>query len=941
MSVADGAGRVIGSLRSLPGGYSARRSAYDRLGRLVSQSNPAEVSVGGSDPWNVALWQPAGEDATSAGGTGWVYTTREYDWKGRPTRITNPGSPATTEEFLYGGCGCAGGEVVTTRDEAGRRRRVTYDWLGRVWKMQALTQQPDKPQPFTADGSEPAYSTVTTTYDALDRPTQVSERAESNGVERVTTLSYDGHGRLRSRHTPGQDAGASTSYTYYPDDEVQTVTDGRGVKSTFGYNGRHLPTTVGFNLLGLREGQSAEETGDVAFGYDAAGNRTHMSDGAGATTYHYDALSRLDWEERQFAGLAGAFRLGYEYNLAGEVKRVTDRFGAAVEYGYDDAGRVEKVGADGDAVKYASGIKYRAWGAPSSITYGNNALVTAGYDGRMRLKSYQVESRPAQFAHSTAMRSEYGYYADGRVRFADDGVDDRFDRAYDYDLAGRLREAYSGAQARDFAATGAANPLSGGPYRVSYQYDEFDGLRRRESRYWGGRQTSTPTLEAGTGRNQAWGYDADGRLTGDTAVAYTYDAAGQTRRVRALDGSKAFLVWADGDGRVSRREEETPVGGAAQKTYYLRSTVLGGAVAEELNAGGGRVKTYVHLGGRALAERAGNLVTWLHTNPVTGGLGRSYADGTYETTAEPDAEGINLGVEDPAGGGGGPYSPEPWMPSVGNATGPGAPQCTMDGMLLPDCELVRNLLASGAARQCPDNDCGVRRRDGGWQVVRLTENGFFENIGRRRPTLKQMTPEERARAHRIVSLWGQNPFGDATDEGSDFDPSGLGFGGGQARPQDTQDHTFPGRGNPEKEREPTCGPFVVPNASSLVGLKCVGNGDCVPLVQTPIEIMGQSHPGLPHTSNWREGVRVRGNSSIERGTVIATFKDGRYPPDVPLGHKHAAIYDGQTQEGIWVIDQYRPLTAIQRRLIKFDEARTPSNNGNRFSVVMTDCTPRK
>jgi hypothetical protein len=81
--------------------------------------------------------------------------------------------------------------------------------------------------------------------------------------------------------------------------------------------------------------------------------------------------------------------------------------------------------------------------------------------------------------------------------------------------------------------------------------------------------------------------------------------------------------------------------------------VLGGAVAEELNAGGGRLKTYVYLGGRVLAEQVGTLVTWLHTNPVTGSRGHSYADGTYEATAEPDAEGVNLGVEDPAGGGGG------------------------------------------------------------------------------------------------------------------------------------------------------------------------------------------------------------------------------------------------------------------------------------------------
>ena len=88
---------------------------------------------------------------------------------------------------------------------------------------------------------------------------------------------------------------------------------------------------------------------------------------------------------------------------------------------------------------------------------------------------------------------------------------------------------------------------------------------------------------------------------------------------------------------------------------------------------------------------------------------------------------------------------------------------------------------------------------------------------------------------------------------------------------------------------------------------------------------------------------MKGNDSIiARGTIIATFDEhGRWPTNAPPGNKHAAIYDGQNEEGIFVIEQFAPLKAIQRRLIKFDDDRTPSNNGNRFSVLMTDCTPRR
>jgi RHS repeat-associated protein len=70
---------------------------------------------------------------------------------------------------------------------------------------------------------------------------------------------------------------------------------------------------------------------------------------------------------------------------------------------------------------------------------------------------------------------------------------------------------------------------------------------------------------------------------------------------------------------------------------------------------------------------------------------------------------------------------------------------------------------------------------------------------------------------------------------------------------------------------PTCGPFVVPHAASLEGIKCIGDGDCVPLVQNPLEILGQQYRGLPHTRNWRQGPRVKGNSSIE-GNRYSNFR---------------------------------------------------------------------
>ena len=61
----------------------------------------------------------------------------------------------------------------------------------------------------------------------------------------------------------------------------------------------------------------------MGFAYDAAGNRTQMTDGLGSLSYNYDQLSRMMSETRSFNGV-GSFAINYAYNLASELSSVTD-----------------------------------------------------------------------------------------------------------------------------------------------------------------------------------------------------------------------------------------------------------------------------------------------------------------------------------------------------------------------------------------------------------------------------------------------------------------------------------------------------------------------------------------------------------------------------------------------------------------------------------------
>src|SRR6185369_14405501 len=130
--------------------------------------------------------------------------------------------------------------------------------------------------------------TIVNTYNVRDQVTQVLKYAgpEGSGTFQETTMSYDGYGRLQARHLPEQNVGSTTSWTYNSDGTINTITDARGAVSTYGYagNNRGLVKTITHTLAG-------SPTVSVSYNYDAAGNRTTMTDPSGSVAYSYDQLS--------------------------------------------------------------------------------------------------------------------------------------------------------------------------------------------------------------------------------------------------------------------------------------------------------------------------------------------------------------------------------------------------------------------------------------------------------------------------------------------------------------------------------------------------------------------------------------------------------------------------------------------------------------------------
>lgn len=126
-------------------------------------------------------------------------------------------------------------------------------------------------------------------------------------------------------------------------------------------------------------------------------------------------------------------------------------------------------------------------------------------------------------------------------------------------------------------------------------------------------------------------------------------------------------------------------------------------------------------------------------------------------------------------------------------------------------------------------------------------------------------------------------------------------------------------------------PYVYPDVEGLEDHKLVGNAQCVVLVQ--------AFTSVPRAANWKQGVSVRGNLLLPKGTAIATFEDGAYK-NKPHGN-HAGSYLSQDQGGIWVMDQWKGPNRVKvgRHYLQFKGADKDgkwvdtSNNGNAFSVI--------
>jgi YD repeat-containing protein len=760
----DGAGRAIKARSPMTFDASGatqtwvgQKAEYDVLGRTKKQYVPTEIN---------GSWQATGDDYSR----GWQFTSSEFDWKGRVTREI--GLDNVDRIFEYNGCGCAGGQTTTIKGELlpeGRRTQKVYsDILGRSYKSEIL------------DWSSNVYSTSVTKFNGRDQAVSIrqfegGEKADcTTGECQETTVGYDGHGRKNSQHSPQQNADKSTVYTYNADDQINSMTDGRGASSTYTYNDpRGLLTKIDYSLPGAAGNfptinpNSSGFTGgcnvsnpdfpdclppnqppagpylsSVTYAYDALGNRTNMTDTeTGSTTYQYDNLSRMTGETKQLKAdwtiPNKTFNIQYAYELTGRLKSVTDPFGQRIDYAADKLGRLKQItgtpfgtnNSNQPLTNYISDIQYRSFGALKQVNYSNGVEMKQTFDNRLRVSQFEV-SNPANATTpinlQNFIKKNYEYNNDNTVKFSDDNGSNvvrdpaKFDRSYSYDFAGRMTSAKTGIEARG----GVATDRSEVPYKDELTYTAFGDVASMTSKYW--TQDVNETHNWVNHRDSNYTYDADGRAKTTPKTRFYYDAAGSVVMTTNTQQTSRMIYNLDGEGRRIRQKEYVYYDYQYHETndgpdYFIYSTVLG-KVLTEVNKNGVKLRTYIYgLGGvvatanERTISQTGVVVQepkWEHRDP---------SNATYITT-DPNGERF-FGEQaelNPAGVNVRTGSPNPQnlsnpggfgnYPFFGDTSG--GPSCYKDWVLQESCGEVFQLIGAGIADFGPLNQ--VEHDGGGW-----------------------------------------------------------------------------------------------------------------------------------------------------------------------------------------------------------------------------------
>lgn len=330
---------------------------YDALGRMIKQIDPA----GGVTTFTYDL---AGNLLTTTDPNGHS-TSMTYDVMGRMINQTDANGITTT--FSYD----ADGNLLSQTDNAGNQTRFVYDPLNR--QIQSID-----PLGSISYSYYDANSNFVGKIDANGFATQYDYNKVGNLIAVIENVNPNG--------VVDNQTNVRTEYTYDANGNLQTIKDARGVTSaTFSYDAMNRRISE-FDAFGI----------PTFYAYDSVGNLITKTDPMnGPTTYVYDNANQLIKIDYQ----GNSIDVNFSYNAAGERTQMTDNLGSTT-WTYNALGLPTAIT---DPYQKTVNYTYDAVGNKTSLTYPDGKTVQYSYDPGNRLASVtDWQSLVTNYSYNTA-----------------------------------------------------------------------------------------------------------------------------------------------------------------------------------------------------------------------------------------------------------------------------------------------------------------------------------------------------------------------------------------------------------------------------------------------------------------------------------------------------------------------------------------------------------
>lgn len=540
-------------------------------GRIEEINGPRQPDAQGRDDITTMVYDAQGNRETMTNGLGHVTRYEDYDANGRPERVINPNGVIT--ELDYDDLGRT--KTITIKDSSDPSKdavtAIDYDVEGRV---KAISRPATARINFdynlaglmtaiySDDGERIEYA-----YDLMGNVLSQTVKRVDGSQARGIVRTFDELGRTRSETLgPGRTHG----YQYDKVGNLEKLTTPRGneFENSFDALNRLVATITpdseyDYYFDGDTETIGTQPVAVSSPGSSAANELGVFEDGNAAKTHFTrNAFGQVTQEVSADRGT-----ITYEYDLAGDLKAMTDGRGQRIEYTRDILGRVlsaTPVGRPTSEIVYyeydLAAVGTYQKGLLSRIT-DSSGVTTLQYDhrGNLIVKRQPVGSGTPKlsYTYDLADRVIEIRYPSGRLVH------------YDRDSKGRVIAARTKAN---------ANVASWTDLATSIQYEAFGaptsvamGNTLTLKQNWGndGRLVSRRlrTVSGSHYSRLTYSYDNDDNITAiadlvtpANDVAYTYDPVGRLQQVTLASGAVRRTDFAfDGNGnRIEKSSRPLP-----------------------------------------------------------------------------------------------------------------------------------------------------------------------------------------------------------------------------------------------------------------------------------------------------------------------------------------------------------------------------------------------